>query len=118
VRRDLEAPELPFVVGVMGQNMSKPAQGAMKVIQDAQLAAQDALPRVRSVRTDLLVDEAAEALYPTWREHREEWDRRGSDHPYHYLGSAIWLTRIGRALAEELLAEELLAEELLAELGE
>ena len=38
VRKDLKAPQLPFVIGVMGQNGSKPAKGAMLTIQTAQLA--------------------------------------------------------------------------------
>lgn len=99
VREDLHAPELPFVIGVMGQNGSKPAKGAMKVIQDAQLAMND-VPHVRAVRTDELVDRAAEELYPTWKENLEQWQRTGSDHAYHYLGSAIWHLRMGRAFAE------------------
>ena len=37
VRKDLHAPKLPFVIGVMGQNGSKPATGAMLTIQKAQL---------------------------------------------------------------------------------
>lgn len=106
VRRDLGVPGLPFVIGVMGQNQSQPAQGAMLVIQEAQLGVPE-LPEfrsdVRAVRTDVLVDRAAEALYPTWRENREEWERTGSDHPYHYLGSAIWFNRMGRAFGEALL---------------
>ena len=106
VRRDLEAPDLPFVIGVMGQNMSEPAAGPMQVIQQAQLA----MPRVagfegtvRAVPTDVLVDRAAEALYPTWREDTAAWERVGSDHPYHYLGSAIWHLRMGRAFGEAML---------------
>lgn len=103
VRRDLNAPGLPFVIGVMGQNMSVPAKGPMLVIQEAQLA-MERLPafqdNVRSVRTDVLVDKAAEALYPEWRENQEQWDKTGSDHPYHYLGSAIWFQRMGRAFGK------------------
>lgn len=106
VRRDLEAPDLPFVIGVMGQNQSQPAKGPMLAIQEAQLA-MEAVPdfegNVRAVRTDALVDQAAEALYPTWRENQAEWEKVGSDHPYHYLGSAIWFTRMGRAFGEALL---------------
>jgi len=106
VRRDLQAPKMPFVIGVMGQNMSAPAKGPMLVIQNAQLSMQK-LPafvgNVRSVRTDTLVDKAAEALYPTWRDNIEEWEKVGSDHPYHYLGSALWFNRMGRAFGEALL---------------
>jgi len=106
VRRDLGAPKLPFVIGVMGQNMSKPAKGPMLVIQNAQLGMQKKRAfkgNVRAVRTDRLVDEAAEALYPTWRDNVEQWEKTGSDHAYHYLGSAIWHVRMGRAFAEEML---------------
>jgi len=106
VRKDLDAPELPFVIGVMGQNGPEPAKGAMLAIQQAQLAvAGDAGPRaVRAVRTDELVDLAAWQLYPRWKERKDEWERTGSDHPYHYLGSAIWYSRIGFAFADAALA--------------
>jgi alpha-galactosidase len=103
VRKDLGAPDLPFVIGVMGQNGSKPAKGAMAVIQRAQLAMEQVKEfrgNVRAVRTDELQDEAAAALYPTWKQNQEQWQRTGSDHAYHYLGSAIWFSRIGYALAD------------------
>jgi len=106
VRADLEVPGLPFVIAVMGQNMSKPAKGPMLVIQEAQEAVPqvpDLQGTVAAVRTDVLVDEAAEALYPTWRDNFEEWQKVGSDHPYHYLGSAIWHVRMGRAFGDSLL---------------
>lgn len=106
VRKDLKAPKLPFVIGVMGQNGSKPAKGAMLIIQQAQLA-MEALPEfrgnVKAIRTDVLVDEAAEKLYPEWRERTEEWQQTGSDHAYHYLGSAIWFNRMGRAFGEAMI---------------
>jgi alpha-galactosidase len=103
VRKDLKAPNLPFVIGVMGQNMSNEPKGAMKVIQDAQLA-MEKVPafkgNVKAVRTDVLVDKAAEKLYPTWRDNIPEWEKTGSDHSYHYLGSAIWHVRMGHAFAD------------------
>jgi len=111
LRKDLDAPDLPVVIGVMGQNGSKPAKGAMKTIQAAQLA-MPSLPAFRgnvlAVRTDELVDKAAEELYPTWKENLEQWKLTGSDHPYHYLGSAIWHVRMGRAFANAML--ELMAD--------
>jgi hypothetical protein len=103
VRKDLKTPKLPFVIGVMGQNGSKPASGAMLTIQKAQLAMND-VPEfkgnVKAIRTDVLVDKAAEELYPTWQKNPEEWKLVGGDHGYHYLGSAIWFNRIGKAMAE------------------
>lgn len=106
IRRDLTAPQLPIVIAAMGQNGSKPAQGAMLTIQNAQLAMND-VPEfhgnVKTFRTDLLVDKAAEELYPHWKERFEEWKLTGGDHPYHYLGSAIWFNRIGKAMGDTML---------------
>ncbi|MEL6110322.1 MAG: sialate O-acetylesterase [Planctomycetota bacterium] len=106
VRKDLESPKLPVVIAMMGQNMSKEPKGAMKVIQDAQKAMED-VPEfhgnVKAVRTDVLVDQAAEQLYPSWRDNLDQWEKTGSDHPYHYLGSAIWYTRIGRECANAMI---------------
>jgi len=110
VRKDLHKPKLPFVIAAMGQNGSKPATGAMLIVQNAQLAMND-VPEfkgnVKTIRTDLLVDKAAEELYPTWEKNKEQWNHTGGDHGYHYLGSAIWFTRIGKAMAEAM--KELLA---------
>ncbi|MDX1963052.1 MAG: sialate O-acetylesterase [Pirellulales bacterium] len=106
VRKDLDAPRLPVVIAAMGQNGSQPATGAMLTIQEAQLAVMhepEFAGNVKSIRTDVLVDKAAEELYPHWREKREEWDRTGGDFAYHYLGSAIWFMRIGHAMGEAML---------------
>ena len=46
---------------------------------------------------------AAEELYPRWRDNFEQWERTGSDFGYHYMGSAIWFNRIGRAMGEAML---------------
>jgi alpha-galactosidase len=106
VRKDLKSPKLPFVIGVMGQNGSKAATGAMLTIQKAQLAMND-VPEfkgnVKAIRTDVLVDKAAEKLYPSWQKNLEEWKQTGGDHGYHYLGSAIWFNRIGKAMGEAML---------------
>ena len=50
-----------------------------------------------------LADKAAEKLYPEWRDRFEEWKLVGGDFPYHYLGSAIWFNRMGRAFGEAML---------------
>jgi alpha-galactosidase len=100
VRKDLNVPNLPFVIAAIGTNMSKEPSGANKEVMDAQLAMND-VPEfkgtVKAFRTDLLVDKKAEAAYPTWKQNFEEWKKVGSGRPYHYLGSAIWYTRIGKA---------------------
>ncbi|HUR46178.1 MAG TPA: sialate O-acetylesterase [Candidatus Saccharimonadales bacterium] len=106
IRKDLNTPKLPFVIAAMGQNMSKPATGPMRVIQEAQLSMND-VPEfkgnVKAFRTDVLVDKAAEELYPTWSKNPEAWKKVGGDHAYHYLGSAIWFNRIGRAMGDAML---------------
>ena len=106
VRKDLNAPKLPFVIGLMGQNGSEPAKGAMLTIQEAQLSMQN-VPKfkgnVKAVRTDVLVDKAAEKLYPEWRNRLEEWEQTGSDFGYHYMGSAIWFNRMGKAFGDAML---------------
>jgi len=106
VRKDLNVPNLPFVIALMGQNGSKPATGPMLIIQNAQLAMNDVPDfkgNVKAFRTDVLVDKAAEALFPKWREHQDEWKKVGGDFPYHYLGSAIWFNRIGKAMGDSML---------------
>jgi alpha-galactosidase len=111
VRKDLKAPKLPFVIGALGQNGSKPAEKGMLIVQNAQLAMNRVAEfkgTVKTIRTDVLADKEAERLYPGWRDHFEEWKLVGSDFAYHYLGSAIWFNRIGRRFGETML--ELLEE--------
>lgn len=107
VRKDLGVPKLPFVIGALGQNGSSPANENMKRVADAQLA-MNHVPEfqgnVIAIRTDVLVDKDAEQLFPDWDKHRDEWDRVGSDRPYHYLGSAIWFNRIGTAFGQSMLS--------------
>jgi hypothetical protein len=105
VRKDLKTPALPFVIAAMGQNGSTPPEGAMLIVRDAQLSMNevpDFKGNVKAIRTDLLVDKAAEAMYPNW-EKDPEWKNTGGDHPYHYLGSAIWFNRIGKAMGETMI---------------
>ena len=106
VRKDLEAPKLPFVIGALGQNGSKPAQKGMLIVQNAQLAMNDVAEfkgNVKTIRTDVLADKEAERLFPGWQNHFEEWKKVGSDRPYHYLGSAIWFKRIGKGFGDTML---------------
>jgi len=106
VRKDLKAPKMPFVIAAMGQNGSKPASGNMAVVKKAQFAMND-VPEfkgnVKTIATDVLIDKAAEALYPHWRKRFEEWEKTGSDFGYHYMGSAIWFNRIGKAMGKAML---------------
>ena len=63
---------------------------------------------VKAFRADLLVDKEAERLAnerdPAARERRRgPWKRYVSDEGYHYYGSPIWYTRIGRAMGDAML---------------
>ena len=106
VRKDLKKPSLPFVIAAIGNNGSQPAKGGMLTVSSAQLSMNE-IPEfqgnVKAFRTDVLVDKAAEDLFPTWKENFEAWKLVGSDRPYHYLGSAIWYTRIGRGMGTAML---------------
>ena len=106
VRKDLHAPKLPFVIAAIGTNGANPARGGGLAVRTAQMAMND-VPEfkgnVKAFRTDVLVDKAAWALYPTWKKNFEQWKKTGSDRPYHYLGSAIWYNRIGKSFAHAML---------------
>lgn len=106
VRRDLKSPQLPFVIAQMGVDGLRPNVGVQR-FKDAQAAILD-VPEFRGnvalVKTDVFWDTEAEAVYKTgWREHVDEWNKVGSDWPFHYLGSAKTFCRIGRALGEAVL---------------
>ena len=106
VRNDLAKPDLPFVIGIMGQNGFKPAKGNMAIVKAAQASMNDVpefAGNVRAIPTDVHWDKRADAAFPTWRDNVAEWEKLGSDFPYHYLGSTITFTRIGRALGQALL---------------
>ena len=106
VRKDLKSPKLPVVIGIMGQNGFKPAKGNMAIVKAAQASMND-VPEfkgnVRAIPTDVHWDKAADAKYPTWKKDFEGWKKVGSDRPYHYLGSALLFTRVGRDFAQTML---------------
>jgi hypothetical protein len=52
------------------------------MIQPAQLAMNDVPAfkgNVKTIRTDVLVDRAAEDLYTTWEKNRDQWNLTGGD---------------------------------------
>ena len=110
MRKDLGAPNLPFVIVAMGQNGSTPAAGALLTIREAQMAMND-VPEfrgnVKAFRADLLVDRDAESLWtskdPAIRSREVKEHKFAADDGYHYYGSPIWYMRIGRAAGEAML---------------
>jgi hypothetical protein len=106
VRKDLKSPKLPVVVGQMGVD-GENASGNIKKFKDAQAAGVD-VPEFKGnvilVKTDRFWDTEAEAVFKKgWREHIDEWNKVGSDYPYHYLGSARTMLNIGKAFGEAML---------------
>ena len=103
IRKDLKRPNLPFVIGQMGQNGPDGASEKMQIIKNAQ-ASIELIPEFRGntkvVKTDVFWDKKAAVLVKNWREHIDEWNKVGSDYGYHYLGSAITFSKIGRAFGE------------------
>jgi alpha-galactosidase len=106
VRKDLGTPNLPFVIGQMGQNGFKPAVGGMAKVKEAQ-ASMEKIPEfrgnVKSVATDQFWDPDADKLIANWRQHKEDWEKVGGDFGYHYLGSVRTFCRIGRGFGEAML---------------
>lgn len=106
VRKDLKSPKLPFVIGEMGVGGLKP-EANVKKFKEAQAAVMEVAEfkgNVALVKTDVYWDTEAEAVFQKgWRENLEEWNKVGSDFPFHYLGSAKTLCRIGRAFGQAIL---------------
>lgn len=106
VRRDFKSPKLPFVIAQMGVDGPN-ASANVKRFKDAQAAVMD-VPEFKGnvalVKTDVLWDMEADAVFRKgWRENIDEWNTVGSDYPYHYLGSAKFMLRAGRAMADAVL---------------
>ena len=106
VRKDLKAPGLPVVVGQMGVDGEKAGDGVKRFkAAQAEGAADKAFKgTVALVKTDAFWDAEAEAVFKKgWRENLDEWNKVGSDFPYHYLGSAKTMLGIGKAFGEAML---------------
>ncbi|MCZ6599050.1 MAG: sialate O-acetylesterase [Planctomycetota bacterium] len=135
VRAELEVPDLPVVIGELGQAGAKPE--SKKVIefrrQQQAVAELDGLAgTVRYVPTGIYVDprlqelfdvwqrcngaarkaedeEAKEASWSDWNAVKDEYERSASDRPYHYHGSAKTFYLMGDAFGRAML--ELLGED-------
>jgi alpha-galactosidase len=107
VRKDLESPNLPIVIGQMGVDGDHPDAHVQK-FKTAQAATLDSDPafkdNVALVKTDAFWDTQAEAVFKKgWRQNLAEWNTVGSDYPYHYLGSPKTMLHIGHAFADAML---------------
>jgi hypothetical protein len=107
VRKDLQSPNLPVVIGQMGVDglTPNPKIKKFKEAQAAVLSNPNFKGNVALVKTDLFWDTDADAVFKKgWRQNLAEWNTVGSDYGYHYLGSVKTMTRIGKALGEAMLA--------------
>ena len=106
VRKDLKSPNLPFVIGQMGVGGANPDANVRK-FKDAQAAVMDVEEfkgNVALVKTDVFWDTEADAVFKKgWRQNLDEWNKVGSDYPYHYLGSVKTYSAIGKALGQAML---------------
>lgn len=114
VRRDLEAPGLPFVVGVVGFDgpNDKPTKAdgtptPRALIKSAQAAMADLFPgTAAAVETAGFWDMEADAIYRgpgSWKADVDKWRQFGNERPYHYLGSPWFFAQTGRGLGEAMI---------------
>ncbi len=106
VRVDLKTPGLPIVIGQMGVDGAGADKGVQrfKAAQAAVLDIAEFKSNIALVKTDRFWDEEAAAVFKQgWREHLDQWNKVGSDYPYHYLGSAKTMCQIGQAFGEAML---------------
>jgi hypothetical protein len=109
VRKDLDAPHLPVVIGQLGVGGTKeekpnPKRDAFKAAQIKPAGLPEFQGNVAVVKTDQYWDMEADAVFKKgWKEHFEQWEKVGSDYPFHYLGSAKCYSRIGKGFGEAML---------------
>jgi len=120
VRSDLDAPQLPFVIGQVGfdgPRESRPEKDGRPSPRDRIKAGQLAMASVADfegtvgvVATAPFWDMQADAIYRGeggWQKDVDRWRQFGNDRPYHYYGSPWFFAQAGTGFGECML--ELLA---------
>ena len=106
VRRDLKAPNLPFVIGQLGVDPDSVQPGSndgnFRVAQAAAARLPEFKGNVKLVETDPFWDREAHAVLKQ-QNRKDEWDKVASDAGYHYLGSAKTFCAIGKAFGEAMI---------------
>ena len=103
VRKELKSPKLPFVVGEMGVDGVNATGGVLKfkAAQAAVMKVPEFQGNVAVVKTDAFWDNEAAAIFKKgWRDNVAEWNKVGSDFPFHYLGSPKTMLGMGRAFGD------------------
>jgi len=102
VRKEYNTPGMPFVIGVLGTNMTKEGvdKNAVSVAQREAAATPEFKDNVTSVESYQVYDLGARAVYDKgWAKNFAVWRAIGSDRPYHYLGSGTFFARLGDSFA-------------------
>ena len=112
VRKDLNTPDLRFVIGAMGHGGAN-QKGKVKMIADAQVAAAAHFDdgSVKTIRTANYWDNVAQdAFEKYWADKKnrdvEKWKTFGNDRPYHYLGSPRFFWTVGQEFGNAMLSIE------------
>ncbi|MCA9117543.1 MAG: hypothetical protein KDA79_20880, partial [Planctomycetaceae bacterium] len=108
VRRDLKVPQLPFVIGQLGvdgvDGKPNPKRDAFKAAQAEPAQLPEFSGNVALVKTDQFWDTEAHAIFlKGWKKHFAEWEKVGSDYPFHYLGSVKTYYGIGTGFGKAML---------------
>jgi lysophospholipase L1-like esterase len=102
IRKEYKMPKMPFVIGVLGTNMTKEGvdKNAVSVGQRQAAKAPDFKGNVVSVESYKAYDLKARKVFDGgWAKSFAQWRLVGSDRPYHYLGSGKFFVRLGDAFA-------------------
>jgi hypothetical protein len=105
VRKDLSAPRMPFVIGVMGIGGEQPdaSQGSLRKAQQLPTTLPEFKGNVIAVQTGPFWDKRLGELEEKKNRSPEEealWKRGASNGGYHYLGCGKTFALIGKAFAE------------------
>jgi hypothetical protein len=102
VRKEYKAPNMPFIIGVLGTGRTKEKVDENAVSQGQRAAAQhpEFKDNVLSVESYKDYSNFSHSVFEKgWPAHYHEWDTVGSDRPYHYLGSGAFFVRLGDSFA-------------------
>jgi alpha-galactosidase len=107
LRKDLEAPSAPFVIGELSTG-GLPNRGDFQKAQKAAADLPEFKGNVAFVPTAEYYDTKAHELYEKnyWKgteEQKAQWQAVGNDRPYHYLGSGKTYYLKGQAFGEAML---------------
>ena len=106
IRKEYQTPKMPFVIGVLGTNMTKEGvdKNAVSVAQREAAKTPEFKGNVASVESYKVYDLEARTVYDQgWAKHFAQWCVVGSDRPYHYLGSGKFFVRLGDAFARSMI---------------